>query len=513
MGSSEEEQMERVEQMERAGEIEWLALLLEGFVDNFGKRRSVHEFFDLPEEAVRIRAAEALGNILGDADEEKEPLFRHGIKALIAALEAEFQFLYWNVVTNEWMKESIRSHPYASVRLHAAKALGKIDDEYVVKKLIKVVQSKSDGRDDWTQFCVAAVGALGDIGDTRAVEPLIKTLHGEDFLVRWRAVEALGEIGDARAVEPLGEELGNSPKYALESVILGTSPDPSADKDYCMDIVYALCEIGNPRAVELLIGVLSDDNDEFPLNDKQQDYRDLGLPLLPDYVDVIITAVDGLGKIGDPRAVKPLIEALGHHETDVRLHAAKALGKIGDETAVVSLIEALDDDDEEVGECAADSLVNIGNVRALDFLHNKGFAEAHRKLKFKLLAEADSTMENVEQTLTELKHKQEKGEIEEADQETLDESEETLRQDVKPVAETHGDSKMLESMTRLLGAVSDLRPHIQTTTIEDSVVSRSTIGADGDDKFAKVDRLAEMKEKGLIDAAEFQQMKKEILGK
>jgi hypothetical protein len=30
---------------------------------------------------------------------------------------------------------------------------------------------------------------------------------------------------------------------------------------------------------------------------------------------------------------------------------------------------------------------------------------------------------------------------------------------------------------------------------------------------AEVDRLAEMKEKGLIDDAEFQQMKKEILGK
>ena len=38
-------------------------------------------------------------------------------------------------------------------------------------------------------------------------------------------------------------------------------------------------------------------------------------------------------------------------------------------------------------------------------------------------------------------------------------------------------------------------------------------GTSDDDKFAKLDRLAEIKEKGLIDDDEFKQMKKEILGK
>ena len=48
---------------------------------------------------------------------------------------------------------------------------------------------------------------------------------------------------------------------------------------------------------------------------------------------------------------------------------------------------------------------------------------------------------------------------------------------------------------------------------KDEVVSKSNIGASDDDKFAKLDRLAEIKEKGLIDDDEFKQMKKEILGK
>ena len=51
------------------------------------------------------------------------------------------------------------------------------------------------------------------------------------------------------------------------------------------------------------------------------------------------------------------------------------------------------------------------------------------------------------------------------------------------------------------------------TIIKDSVISKSSIGTSGDDKIAKLEKIAEMKDKGIIDDAEFQQMKKEILGK
>jgi len=51
------------------------------------------------------------------------------------------------------------------------------------------------------------------------------------------------------------------------------------------------------------------------------------------------------------------------------------------------------------------------------------------------------------------------------------------------------------------------------TIVKDSVVNRSNIGAGGDDKVAKLEKIANLKREGLIDDAEFQQMKKEILGK
>ena len=67
-----------------------------------------------------------------------------------------------------------------------------------------------------------------------------------------------------------------------------------------------------------------------------------------------------------------------------------------------------------------------------------------------------------------------------------------------------------------MGAVNIAQKVVQgdeITEIKDSVVSKSNIGSGGDDKFAKLERLAEMKKEGLIDDEEFKQMKKEILGK
>ena len=52
----------------------------------------------------------------------------------------------------------------------------------------------------------------------------------------------------------------------------------------------------------------------------------------------------------------------------------------------------------------------------------------------------------------------------------------------------------------------------EVTEIKDSVINRSNVGG-GSSKMQELEKLAEMKEKGLIDNDEFKQMKKEILGK
>ena len=66
-------------------------------------------------------------------------------------------------------------------------------------------------------------------------------------------------------------------------------------------------------------------------------------------------------------------------------------------------------------------------------------------------------------------------------------------------------AKMTGSKTVVHGDYVDDRD----TIVKDSVINRSNIGSG--DKFAKLERLAQMKKEGLIDNDEFKQMKKEIM--
>ena len=66
-----------------------------------------------------------------------------------------------------------------------------------------------------------------------------------------------------------------------------------------------------------------------------------------------------LGKIGDTRALEPLIAVLKNDKLNVRIDAAEALGNIGDTRAVESLIAALKDEHPWIYENAAEALEKI----------------------------------------------------------------------------------------------------------------------------------------------------------
>ena len=95
----------------------------------------------------------------------------------------------------------------------------------------------------WGTVGGAAAGALGDIGDVRAVEPLIKALRTMCVDVRSKTALALAKIGDARAIEPLIEAL----KDGSFEVRLRAS--------------QSLGRIGDSRAVLPLIQVRDRDHD------------------------------------------------------------------------------------------------------------------------------------------------------------------------------------------------------------------------------------------------------------
>lgn len=166
----------------------------------------------------------------------------------------------------------------------------------------------------------AAAAAVGDLNDTRAVEPLIKVLQEDkDSDVRGAAAISLGRIKDIRALDPLLEALQDKDSLVRSSAANG------------------LGWLDDQRAVDALIRALKDES-----------YEVRGL------------AAMSLGFIKNPKAVDTLVAALKDTRSEVRANAAASLGIIGDGRAIDPLIKALNDQDESVRDAAASSLQKLG---------------------------------------------------------------------------------------------------------------------------------------------------------
>jgi len=197
---------------------------------------------------------------------------------------------------------------------------------------------------------VAAAAALGEMNDTRAIDPLIRALEDKEFDVEYQAAKALEKIREP-AVEPLIRALkDNNSNVRWEAAdILGAIGNSSAadplfeatkDKDSIVQKVsaQALAKFGDIRATEPLIELLK--------SDSAWDRAD---------------AADALGELNDSRAVEPLISALDDEKGFVQESAAEALGKIRDARAVEPLIQAIKyNSDYAVQEKSRDALIEIG---------------------------------------------------------------------------------------------------------------------------------------------------------
>jgi HEAT repeat protein len=184
-----------------------------------------------------------------------------------------------------------------------------------------------------------AAEALGEIGDSGAVEPLIAALKNDEYSgVRWKAAEALSKIG-APAVEPLIGALSHD------------------DDDVRWKAAIALGEIGDPRAIEPLIILLCDE-DRF----------------------VKSHAALALGAIGEP-AVNPLIRVLREGDGNLRWGAAIALGKIRDPRAIEPLIRALADKYENVRAESASSLATMGKPALGPLLQFLKFSDGPERIE------------------------------------------------------------------------------------------------------------------------------------
>jgi len=235
------------------------------------------------------------------------------------------------------------------VREKAALALGEIGDPRAVDPLIEILNPDrlkiglSTGSP--SNVFEAAIIALGRIGDPRSVEPLcvvlsIRVHPNDQRMAAW----ALGEIGDPRAVDPLIEYLEGDRGWYMPQP-WGISTEGHAANYTGPQAIIALVKIGDPRAVDPLIGIL---NREYSSDGKR-----ITVPK--------VIAANALGAIGDPKAVDALIGVLSDRDAAVRSNASWALGEIGDARATEPLLYVASSDwDPEVREVASQALEKLG---------------------------------------------------------------------------------------------------------------------------------------------------------
>ena len=187
----------------------------------------------------------------------------------------------------EWIR-LLESEPHEAIRRKAVTALGRLGEHSAVKPLIRVLQ-----KDKYPTVRGAAARALGELGRSRAVTPLIDAMLLEKSIeVRVWAAWALGRIGDPVAVNPL--------ITALRTIHAVTPQTRDAWLESRTRYLRAR-ELGirhtlKPRSVNL--------------------------------AGVRRSAALALGRLGDQRAIDPLIYAMRNDASmEVRLSAAQALGE------------------------------------------------------------------------------------------------------------------------------------------------------------------------------------------
>lgn len=270
---------------------------------------------------IRAEAAEKLGKYKGGL----------AVKALVSALKNDRH----------------------DVRLCAATALGRIGDVQAIEPLVAALKDSDRHvrqRAAWalhhlkwqpasdTQQAILAIAdqewdEVVRLG-APAVEPLVAALKKWDSHVQQRAAEALGKIGDARAIQPLVSAL------------------KAYDKDVRRSATEALGNIGE-AAVEPLVAAIMDSDRNMRQCAAWVLHRLKWQPADDTQRAVLAIADqewDKAVRLG-VAAVEPLVAMLKNSDWDMRQSAAEALGKIGDARAVQPLL-SLTKDSEVAGEAA-----------------------------------------------------------------------------------------------------------------------------------------------------------------
>ena len=284
-----------------------------------------------------------------------------------------------------YLIEVLGQHPRA--RGEAAVALGEIGDPSLAGPLLGAVDLAATDRDtvDANRKIAAALGALRA---KEAVPKLVEMLASPDAFTQVAAVDALGEIGDPAAVDRIVALAADerTPPFTVKKALLalGRIGDPRASPtvlrmlfverpgvSFFPEAAFAASQIGQPMVAPLL---------------EVLEGRDAKLEAWARESRVVrgalyAKAAQLLGDVGDEKAVPALLRRLSYQDADpgvqlvVRVFAAESLGRLRASAAARPLAEQVARErDPDVRARYCDALARIGDPAALPALRSAAAA-------------------------------------------------------------------------------------------------------------------------------------------
>lgn len=186
---------------------------------------TVQPFLKDEEDKLRIAATEAVGTVGND----------RAVDMLIKLVDAETD-PGWKVITAEalgttnqpkaidYLLKALQSKDAVTAEA-ATLGLGKTKDKRAVDALLAALKSPDTGYNEQFRESLVKIGKP-------AVDPLIASLQHEDAWVRQQVAIALGDIGDTKAVDPLKGNLTDwHSSQSVAEALMKLNWQPSSDQD------------------------------------------------------------------------------------------------------------------------------------------------------------------------------------------------------------------------------------------------------------------------------------------
>ena len=268
-----------------------------------------------------------------------------------------------------------------------------IDDPIV---LIKTFSAPTKKR-------IKAIQTVGENRVVEAVPSLIEALYEPDAVISNAAANSLGQIGDERAIEPLLEVSRRNDAHLINQINEQKSDAAELEDANTSSIASNTTEESPYNFKELTVFKIDQlpqeyfqpDGSPIPrkdlvvkgLKDNNQQLRQMAAKaaigvdsdeVVEPLIDVLknpfevesvrFMAAEALGGIQDDRSIEPLLDALKDENVAVRYSAAAALSGRKEDQVVMALIGAISDPDKFVRSSVAYALGTTSDERALSAL-------------------------------------------------------------------------------------------------------------------------------------------------